>query len=224
MAWNSPATWVDGVLVTAANLNAQVRDNLAYLKGSAGVVYIENAIEQPEAATPATPASGRARLWPATSGLWYGIDDAGVVYPLAQFKARVYNSANIATTSGAETLITYDSERYDVGAFHSTSVNPGRLTIPAAGAYRFGCCLRFAANAVGNRRVRVLLNNTTVILYQTVMTITTASISTIMTLSGEYTFAANDYIEIYAAQDSGGALNIDAAAAYSPEAWICGPL
>lgn len=31
MAWTQPATWVDGQVVAASDLNAQIRDNLAYL-------------------------------------------------------------------------------------------------------------------------------------------------------------------------------------------------
>ena len=31
MAWNAPATWVSGAILTAAQLNAQLRDNLNYL-------------------------------------------------------------------------------------------------------------------------------------------------------------------------------------------------
>ena len=32
MTWNTPKTWADGELVTAANMNTHLRDNLAYLK------------------------------------------------------------------------------------------------------------------------------------------------------------------------------------------------
>lgn len=78
MAWTAPATWVDGVAVAAADFNPQIRDNLRHLKGLDGVPYIENALELPEVATPATPASGRARIYPKANGLWYGLDDAGV--------------------------------------------------------------------------------------------------------------------------------------------------
>jgi len=33
MGWTSPATWVSGSILYAAQLNQQVRDNLSYLKG-----------------------------------------------------------------------------------------------------------------------------------------------------------------------------------------------
>lgn len=37
MAWNTPITWDVGRLVTAADLNAQIRDNFQYLKNRAAV-------------------------------------------------------------------------------------------------------------------------------------------------------------------------------------------
>ncbi len=36
MAWTNPTTWVAGDVVTAAELNAQVRDNLKHVAGTAG--------------------------------------------------------------------------------------------------------------------------------------------------------------------------------------------
>jgi hypothetical protein len=42
MSWTSPITWVDGDLVTAAQLNAQLRDNTTYLKNRAENVGLYN--------------------------------------------------------------------------------------------------------------------------------------------------------------------------------------
>lgn len=43
MAWTSPRTWTTAELVTAAIMNAHVRDNLSYLKGSAGTIAFDAA-------------------------------------------------------------------------------------------------------------------------------------------------------------------------------------
>ena len=40
MAWTTPRTWIAGEVVTAALLNAQVRDNLTYLKGDAAWIPV----------------------------------------------------------------------------------------------------------------------------------------------------------------------------------------
>lgn len=45
--------------------------------------------------------------------------------------ARAYNSATQTVTAGVETAMTFDSEEFDTDAFHSTSANTSRMTIPA---------------------------------------------------------------------------------------------
>lgn len=64
-----------------------------------------------------------------------GITGVGVA---AFVGAKVYNSANVALGTAADTLITFDSEEYDTDAFHDPGTNPGRLTIPSGldGKYR----------------------------------------------------------------------------------------
>jgi hypothetical protein len=78
MAWNSPVTWVNDTTPSAADFNAQLRDNLEYLKGQAGPISLEDLLELPESATPTTPASGLARFYPKTDGHFYGLNDGGV--------------------------------------------------------------------------------------------------------------------------------------------------
>jgi hypothetical protein len=223
MAWNSPVTWVDDTTPAAADLNAQIRDNLLYLKGDAGPISLEDAIELPEMATPASPTSGLARIYPKSDGLFYSIDDGGQEYPLGRFRARVYNTASISLANGAGTALTFDTERFDVGGFHSTSVNTGRLTIPVAGTYLVGANVQYAANATGVRQGYIRLNGTTVLVANLVPAVT-GGVVTEQVLVTMYNFAANDYVELVAFQNSGGALNLVAVGNYSPEFWIMGPL
>ena len=137
--------------------------------------------------------------------------------PLIQY-ARVYNSAAITLTTGVTTALTFDSERYDVGGLHSTSVNTGRLTIAIAGVYEVGGSVSFATDTVGIRGLSVLLNGATTIILARDTPI--AGDNTVISLSAPYRFAAGDYIELYARQTSGGNLNVTVNAAYSPEFWI----
>ena len=44
MGWTAPRTWVAGEIVTAALMNAHVRDNTRYLKGLDGVPTIESGV------------------------------------------------------------------------------------------------------------------------------------------------------------------------------------
>lgn len=147
--------------------------------------------------------------------VWLGGDSAsGNGKPMC----RVYNSAALSIATATATVITFNSERYDVGGCHSTSSNTGRLTVPSGGGgvYHIGGSVSFAANATGIRNVSIRLNGTTVI---DGLDAHAASAAGPLTLSvnTEYKLAAADYVELLVTQTSGGLLNVSAAGNYSPE-------
>lgn len=133
-------------------------------------------------------------------------------------QARVYNDANIAVATGVGTALTFNTERYDTGNFHSTSSNTSRLTAPTAGLYTVGACVAWAGNATGVRAASLRVNGTDVIARELV-DIDSATTHT-HNVSTEYQLAAGDYVEVVVAQDSGGNLNVTANGNYSPEFWI----
>ena len=154
-----------------------------------------------------------------------GIFNASNALPAAELndcfdppRCFVYNSANISiTTSGAVQALTFDTEYEDTGGMHSTSVNTSRITIPTGGSgwYRFGGCVRFAANATGYREVKIRANGSVDIVIQ--RTENHGGTDTCrVALHGEYPLAAGDYIELVVTQNSGGALNAEAVTPYSP--------
>jgi len=224
MAWTAPATWVDGALIAATDLNTHVRDNLLYLKGQAGVVFIENAIELSEQAVPATPAAAKGRVYignaSPNNGIASCVDDGGIVYQMVRYVggARVYNNANITMTTGVAAALTFNTERYDDSAFHSTSVNTSRMTIPVAGKYLIGGTVRFAANTTGQRNIYLQVNGATII--ASVDLDATAALTFDIDIVTAYSFAAADYIELFAFQNSGGNLNVTSAGNLSPEFWV----
>jgi hypothetical protein len=134
-------------------------------------------------------------------------------------QARVTNSANISLTNNTVTALTFDTERWDTGNFHSTSSNTSRFTAPTAGLYEIGGCVRFAANATGQRNIRIRLNGTSDLAFVNIPT-SSATAVTILTVSTLYQLSATDYVELVALQNSGGALNAELSADYSPEFWI----
>jgi hypothetical protein len=110
MAWTTPITWVNGVAVDATDLNAQIKNNLRYLKGLDGVPYIEDALELPEQATPGTPSAGRGRLFVGNSGVNNGvasaIDDAGTVYQMLRYAQPSFTPTfGGATSNGTFTYV-----------------------------------------------------------------------------------------------------------------------
>lgn len=83
MAWTAPRTWVTGEIVTAAQLNGHVRDNLSYLKGATGAVELDNAEMQAKWFQTFSLASGNWAYVTRVSGdadpRWY-ITNNGVQY------------------------------------------------------------------------------------------------------------------------------------------------
>lgn len=133
-------------------------------------------------------------------------------------QARVFNDANISVANNTVAALTFNSERYDSGDLHSTSVNTGRLTAPITGLYAVGACVSFASNATGIREVELRVNGTTVIAIDDRPANTGAV--TVISIDTQYRLAATDYVEVLAFQNSGGALNVLVSASYSPEFWM----
>lgn len=117
MAWTTPATWTDGVAVTAAQLNAQIRDNLRYLKGLDGVPYIEAAVELPEMTTPSTPASGRGRVFIGNTGVRNGVascvDDTGAIYQMVRYDEGTFTPTFVGSTGAGSYTYALQVGRYE---------------------------------------------------------------------------------------------------------------
>lgn len=131
-------------------------------------------------------------------------------------RARVYNNADIVLTTGANAALTFNSERYDTDTIHSTSVNTSRLTMPFAGWYYVWGCVQFAANATGFRQLSIVVNNATTVAVQNALNIGAAAVVRIV-VDTIYEFAAGDYVELFASQNSGGNLNAVSVGNLSPE-------
>ena len=119
----------------------------------------------------------------------------------------VYQSAGQSMSNATATVITFNSETYDTDAFHSTSSNTSRLTVPAgkAGYYLIYGQLAYPGNATGQRQAEILINASggyqkNVSLNAGSSYIATPSFSTVLPL------AVADYVELGGYQDSGGAL------------------
>lgn len=135
---------------------------------------------------------------------------------------RVGNSGNISLANGALQALTFDTERFDTDTMHSTASNSGRITFTTAGLYQVSATAEFAPNATGVRGVGVKLNATTYIMFSQHPT-AGVGVSHVEGVSMPYKFAAGDYIEMIAYQNSGGALNVITLSNYSPEfaaVWI----
>jgi hypothetical protein len=121
--------------------------------------------------------------------------------------ARVYNSSDIVAASGANTVVTFDSERWDTDTIHSTVANTSRLTAKTAGKYLITGGVAWEPNNSGVRIVHIRLNGANLLatqldfepsnVWQTFLIVTTI-----------YNLAVNDYVELVTYHDSAGG-NLD---------------
>ena len=134
--------------------------------------------------------------------------------------ARVYNSANIAVADASRTDLTFDTERYDSGGFHSTVSNTERLTAPVSGKYLIWGGFNITAGAdYALVLADIRLNAGQTIIAEVVHTPSTANASPALVVSTIYALAATDYVVLTAYQDNtaNASRNATLSANYSPE-------
>lgn len=142
-----------------------------------------------------------------TGGSTFG----GVLNNAAQPRCVAYNSAVQSLANNNSTFVTFDSEDLDVGAMHSTSVSPSRITVPAGGDGLYWVRGRsyFPSNATGQRILTLRKNNTTDLNEAEVPP--SAGGNCEFDVSGIYALVATDYVELFAYQNSGAPMNIGTA-------------
>jgi len=129
--------------------------------------------------------------------------------------ARVFNTAAISVPHATYTPLTFDSERWDTDAIHDTTTTTSRLTAKTAGKYLIYGHARFGINSSGHRQVGIRLNGSTII-GVTMVDATTSELS-VISVATHYALAVNDYVELFAYQNSGGSISVDSATNHSPE-------
>jgi hypothetical protein len=117
-------------------------------------------------------------------------------------------SADQSIANGTVTALTFDTESFDTSAFHSTVTNTSRITIPAgkAGYYAVYGTATFAAAGSNSRSSLLKKNGTTFQTYIGNAPSTGASTSLVHNVV--MNLVVGDYIEMFAYQSSGGAVNI----------------
>ena len=165
-----------------------------------------------------TGADTFARLAVGTNGYTLVADSStatGLAYaaPAASgfVGCQLTNSGPKTLTTGTSTIITFDTEKFDTDAFHSTVTNTGRITIPSGkdGKYLFTAKVVFQGNATGVRYGSFKKNGTTQYRIATLQAVTSGNPDvTAFTMSQVFDLVATDYIELVCLQSSGGNLNV----------------
>lgn len=136
-------------------------------------------------------------------------------------QGSAFHNTTQSLANATFTALNFNSEDYQVGALHSTSVNNSRVTIATTGKYLFVVTVCFVPNATGQRIIVGKVNGTT--FFDKLDFPTNGTQTFEAQLSKLIALTAGDYVEIFAFQDSGGSLNVgDATNRYSQNAvaWI----
>jgi len=120
----------------------------------------------------------------------------------------LYMGSNQTLSNNTVTTLNWDGEDFDTDAFHSTSTNTNRITIPSgkAGKYLFTWNVAYTANSTGIRET-ALRKNGSIVCYQD-FPVSSVNAETSMTASYIATAAVGDYFDLYGYQTSGGNLDV----------------
>lgn len=132
-------------------------------------------------------------------------------------RCYAYQAAAQSLATGATPVILFDAEVYDIvqsgdTQSHDLVSNTSRLVVRTSGKYEITGQIQIAASAAGTRAVQVRLNAAgnsaagTLITTNQQSPVTGISTSVSM-VPVEVPLTAGDYLEMFATQTSGGALN-----------------
>lgn len=154
-----------------------------------------------------------------TGALWNAGPAASNTFLTTVPTAEVYQSVSQNIPNGAFTAVTMDSSILDTDGQHSNSVNPSRVVCQVAGWYSVSGAIGYLTNATGARGAVIYKNGAA--LTQSTGTITAASNALHVATAGEFLvqLAVGDYVELYAWQNSGGALGT-AGSGYYPFLYV----
>lgn len=146
-------------------------------------------------------------------GVWYDGTNAVIVSRSRQFMGALVNKSaaqSIANNSAA--VLTWNTEQFDEGGWHSTSSNTSRLTVPdGVRLVRVYANVRFDDNSTGYRQLQIIKNGSTFIGTPNAraMAITSATQPTLLSVNtGPVLVESGDYFEAEVFQNSGGALDL----------------
>jgi hypothetical protein len=122
--------------------------------------------------------------------------------------ASVYNTTDQAVANATTKTINYNSEEYDTDAYHDTSTNTNRLTIPSGktGYFLLAWNVAWANNSTGYRNVDLLKNGSAYRQYS--INCNTFGDQTSVTGSALVYATAGTYFSLTAFQASGSSINL----------------
>ncbi|MBV8083829.1 MAG: hypothetical protein JO247_03345 [Chloroflexi bacterium] len=145
----------------------------------------------------------------------------GVTTPsLRMPSCRVYATAPQTIPNAAQTALTFSAVRHDTMSGSApmwSASDPTHVVLRTPGVYVATACVEFAANATGQRVVGLYdtLSNQFIAIDE--RQAVSGDTTDITVSSGPFYVPAASSFQVYAYQNSGAALAVNAGAAYSPE-------
>jgi len=130
--------------------------------------------------------------------------------------ARVTNSTATTISDNTFTAVPLDTETFDTGNLHSTSVNTDRFTITVAGKYLIIATAGFVNNATGMRTLNVRLNGSNNIIFNQDSSATVSTFNHLASSSTIIDLVASDFVSFEVFQTSGGNLDLNAFGDFAP--------
>lgn len=197
-----------GTGVTAADDAANGRTNVTI--PGAGTVATDAIWDAVGDLAKGTGADTAARLARGTANQSLRINATGTDIEWGGFVgARVFRTTNQSIANDIDVVLSWTSERFDHGNMWDAGA-PTRLTVPTgrSGLWHVGGLVNFAINGTGYRRVDIDLNNLAI------ARVADSAVSGLvdhgMSVATVVNAVAGDRFELFAAQTSGGALDMKA--------------
>lgn len=179
-------------------------------------ITVDDALFFNEQASAQADIAGKGQIWvknTTPNELWF-TDDAGNDIQLGtggggfSSKARAYLSSNQSIPSGTDTKVLFDTETFDVDGEYDNTTNY-RFTATNAGYYLITSKIMFINKQSGKIYVnRIYVNGSTCYEQHVISEGTVINYGHSVTLPEIVYLAAGDYVEIFAYQNTGSAVNL----------------
>jgi hypothetical protein len=146
------------------------------------------------------------------------VDDLPIINALQQLGrgCRIRNTANLNIPTATQQVLTFNTDDFDDDNIHDPGVNPSRITFAVNGRYLVGGCVQWDATLGNDRQLILGLNGTVVAsVYQPAAT----AIGGLQSLTTVVNVTVGQFVELAAAQNTAGTIQVVAAGVYSPVLW-----
>jgi len=133
---------------------------------------------------------------------------------------RLYLGSNLSINDATDTVVTWNSETFDTDAFHSTSSNTSRITIPAGKDGKYSISAQFMMGMSDTKQLIIYLykNGSLIGRSQNCGAVTSNNLS--VAFNDVYNLSAADYLEVYIFQNNGTATNLLATLSTAEVSWF----